>query len=561
MAYFRKPNSTQIVDDQGNVTTDPNVMSSIGDLSKLPLYGQKREARSVDPLAQLKQKLAGEITNQLNAPDTSNTDRENINNLFSARLAEIQQRTDQRTMAEEAAGRQAEAQATGVNFRAGLAGSDFASSRRVGVQQKTAQAVSAIKDAGQAEKDALRSEQDIAIQNIEDRATQRQQERLGLLQKGVDLIEGEQDKAYSDFTTLAKAGNDWSQIEGTPGLLEEIQQQTGKSVDYLKFAYQANLPKDQYTEPQYHWDNGNLVAINFDKATGKVSTQTFSAGDLGIPEGTDVKVLPADDFGNIYWYDAKQLGNGEAKLNKLGSVGVAPKATSGGSIGGGTGGTDDVGMIAQAIINGNQPPVVSGLYGKTAAVRAELERQGFDYTKANQDFTATGKLLATLNGAQQTRLRQAINFTADSLDLMTDLNKGAEDAMSRAGITAFATVQKKAAMQGVFGQEVKSAFTKLDNQVSDLVSELATVYKGGNSSTDESLKLAAKQLNSNWDYQTFKDNIDLVRKNLQIRNNSINLATGGISDSQYNPMDNPESSPSQTMTDEEAYQEYLKQAK
>lgn len=218
----------------------------------------------------------------------------------------------------------------------------------------------------------------------------------------------------------------------------------------------------------------------------------------------------------------------------------AATAKVAGGTGGTTGGTDDTETIADAIVAGRQPPVVTGLYGKTAAVRAALERRGYDYSKANQDWTATQKLLATLNGAQQTRLRQAVNFTYDSLDIVEELNTDAENAMARAGITEFAKVQRLAAVQGVFGQEVKSAFTKLDNQVSDLISELATVYKGGNSSTDESLELAAMQLSSNWDYQTLKDNIELVRKNLAIRKNSLNLSTGGISDSKYNPM---ESSP------------------
>lgn len=197
--------------------------------------------------------------------------------------------------------------------------------------------------------------------------------------------------------------------------------------------------------------------------------------------------------------------------------------------------TSDAEAIADAIIDGKQPPVLTGLYSKSSAVRAALAKKGYDLTKATQDWNATQKLLTTLNGSQQTRLRQAVNFTYDSLDLLDELNTEAEKAMTRAGITPIGSVQRTAAVSGALGKDIKAAFTKLDNQISDLVSELATVYKGGNSSTDESLKLAAKQLSSNWDYDTLKKNIELVRKNLGIRKNSLNLTTGGIENSAYNP--------------------------
>lgn len=54
-----------------------------------------------------------------------------------------------------------------------------------------------------------------------------------------------------------------------------------------------------------------------------------------------------------------------------------------------------------------------------------------------------------------------------------------------------------------------------------MAAELATVYKGGNSSTDKGLEQANKLFDTDWDYQTFKDNIDLVAKNIKIRQNSI----------------------------------------
>lgn len=172
------------------------------------------------------------------------------------------------------------------------------------------------------------------------------------------------------------------------------------------------------------------------------------------------------------------------------------------------------------------------IYGKRSALKPEQQdniakqllawKTPTDISKTTQDFAATQAYTKTLNGSALTKLRSAINFTSDSLWLIDSLNKEAEDKLKRSWITNFAKVQKSAALQWLYWQEVKSVFTRLDSQIWDLVSELATVYKWGNSSTDASLKQADKMLSSDWDYQTLKDNVELVRKNLEIRKQSLN---------------------------------------
>lgn len=194
--------------------------------------------------------------------------------------------------------------------------------------------------------------------------------------------------------------------------------------------------------------------------------------------------------------------------------------------------TGDAPTIAKAIINGDQPPVLTGLYRLSGPVRAELERQGFDFTKAKQDWDATSKLLATMNGAQQTRLRQAVGQVAESLPLVEQL----ADKWSAGGFPIMNKVRLEAAKQGALGPEAQSIATQLTSEIADLTSELGTVYKGGNSSTDESLRLAATQLSADWSNKTLKDAVDLVRKNITYRENSLRLGTAGVEKSQYNPM-------------------------
>lgn len=207
---------------------------------------------------------------------------------------------------------------------------------------------------------------------------------------------------------------------------------------------------------------------------------------------------------------------------------TTPKSSGGNSSS--SGNPDDISLIAQAIENGHQPPVTTGLYGKTAAVRAQLEKDGYDYTKANQDWTATQKLLATLNGAQQTRLRQAVNQVGDSLGLVQSL----ADQWDAGGFPILNKTTLLAAKNGVLGADAQSLATRLDAEIADITSELGTVYKGGNSSTDESLKLAAQNLSSSWSKKTFDDAVALAKQNIQIRKNSLDLTTAGITNSNYN---------------------------
>ena len=82
----------------------------------------------------------------------------------------------------------------------------------------------------------------------------------------------------------------------------------------------------------------------------------------------------------------------------------------------------DIQLIAQAIETGQQPPILTRLYGKASQVMAQLQKDGFDLTKASMDWNAMTKRIATMNSTQQVRLQQAVTFAYDSLDIITQLN-------------------------------------------------------------------------------------------------------------------------------------------
>jgi len=198
------------------------------------------------------------------------------------------------------------------------------------------------------------------------------------------------------------------------------------------------------------------------------------------------------------------------------------------------GGTDDnAKAIAGAIINGDQPPDMKGLYKFSGPVRAELAKQGFDLSRANEDWMATQRHLASLNGPQQLRLRQAVDFASQSTDLVDQLaaqwDAGRFPLLNAANLTL--------AKQGAYGQEAASLATRMGASIADLTSELGTVYKGGNSSTDETLRLAAQNLNENWSTKTIHDATDQIRKTLVYRQNSLkNIGVAGVPNGgQYDP--------------------------
>lgn len=189
--------------------------------------------------------------------------------------------------------------------------------------------------------------------------------------------------------------------------------------------------------------------------------------------------------------------------------------------------TNDAKEIAAAIIDGTQPPDMRGMYSKSAAVRAELHRNGYDLRSATIDWEATKKFISTANNAQQLKMRQNIETASHSLDVIEDLSN-----QWKAG--RFPLLNKgrlMAAKSGAMGPQAQSIASQLEGQINDVVSELGGVYMGGNSPTDHALALAKSNLSADWSQQTLNDMIKLARTNLQIRNNSmIHSGPVGVAD-------------------------------
>ncbi len=191
------------------------------------------------------------------------------------------------------------------------------------------------------------------------------------------------------------------------------------------------------------------------------------------------------------------------------------------------GAADDVKVAVQGMKEGTIPPQLPGRASKEyLALLAEAKRQGYDLATAATDWQATQKHVATLNGAQQTRMAQAIDNASHSLDVIDDLatqwNGGKFPILNRATLAA--------AKNGAMGAKAQQIATNLEAQISDVTSELGNVYMGGNSPTDHALGLASKNLSADWTQAQLKSAIELARKNLTIRQNSMrNVGVAGAS--------------------------------
>jgi hypothetical protein len=193
--------------------------------------------------------------------------------------------------------------------------------------------------------------------------------------------------------------------------------------------------------------------------------------------------------------------------------------------------TDDasanVKEMVTGMINGTVPPVLPGraspLY---VQIVAEANRRGFNLTSAAQDWQATSRTLTTMNGPQQLRLRQSIGALPGMLDEVEKFAK-----QWKAGkFPPLNAAQLALAQNGALGTSAATIAASLEAQIADVVADLGNVYMGGNSPTDHALELAGKSLKANWDEKVLLRMIDLARRNVKIRQNSMaNVGVAGAS--------------------------------
>ncbi|HEY1747818.1 MAG TPA: hypothetical protein VGG11_13785 [Xanthobacteraceae bacterium] len=461
-------------------------------------------------------------------PESADQIAEDLRQQSQGQIDGINQQYDDQVAAEEKAGQERVGQTDATSVLSGLMGSTEAGAARGATQAANQKNVDAINDQ---RANALAT---VYSKISSDAATEAEQQKTDATKSAEDIVARRtqvQTDAVNDLKQMASSGLvDFDAFKNNPQNAQVYQHalaSVGGSDDALQAIFALNRPQDTLVGSPTRIGN-NYVQAYKNPVTGQVSMENVPL-PVDLPENyTNFQKAP--DGSLLAFPD-----NWDGDVSKI--VTVANTSGTGGT---GTGsGLSDPQLIAQAIENGNQPPSLTGLYGKGASVRAALETDGYNLTQATEDWTATQKLLSTMNGQQQTKLRESVNQVSESLGLVQQLsdkwNGGSFPVLNKVNLTA--------AKNGAYGADAQSLATQLDAEIADVTSELGTVYKGGNTSTDSSLALAAQQLSSSWSKDTLDSAIQLARTNIQYRQNSLSLSTAGVSDSQYNPMSTATSTP------------------
>lgn len=178
--------------------------------------------------------------------------------------------------------------------------------------------------------------------------------------------------------------------------------------------------------------------------------------------------------------------------------------------------------IAQAIYDGRQSPVLTGIRSKQLAVRSKLEKMGYNHAEAVTDWNALQKQVSSLNSTQMIKIRSSAQTAHDSLDLIDEF---ASDWKANAGTTilnkANLIAAKNNPIHTVETDRLRSIANELEGQIANVTSEIATVNQGGGVPSIPALTLASKELNADWDESVLHNMTDLARRNLKIRLNSL----------------------------------------
>jgi hypothetical protein len=189
---------------------------------------------------------------------------------------------------------------------------------------------------------------------------------------------------------------------------------------------------------------------------------------------------------------------------------------------------EDAQAIAEAIVRGDLPPTLRGLYKNAGPVLAALAKKKlpdgsyFNLSKFALDYEATKKFLATANDDRQNNIRQSITVLEHALPFIDELYTKLEKELKRTGFKQLDKIALTAA-KNLPGDAGRLA-TQLDAQIVDVIEALAKIYMGGNSPTDKALDLAKQQLSSDWNPETFKAALKQAMANLSYRKAAMNAS-------------------------------------
>ena len=179
--------------------------------------------------------------------------------------------------------------------------------------------------------------------------------------------------------------------------------------------------------------------------------------------------------------------------------------------------TGEVDSISGAIQSGDQPPILTGLYGMSGPIRQTLAESGFDLSKAQLEWTRAQKQIQSLNGPQMTRfvgLAQSVTNTIDNVrDLAGQMNQSGVPALNQIELAAYVQANGNSPKGQLAAQYLAG--------VNTLKEEFANLANGGYAPTEAVWKLANSQINGNYGVKELNASLDEIQRLIKYRVNAV----------------------------------------
>jgi hypothetical protein len=169
--------------------------------------------------------------------------------------------------------------------------------------------------------------------------------------------------------------------------------------------------------------------------------------------------------------------------------------------------------IAEGITTGRQPPVVTGLYGLSGQVRADLEKKGFNLAEAQLEWQRATKQVQSLNGPQMTRFVGLAHSVDSTINEVRNLSK----QMNMSGVPALNSVELQRYIQTEGNSPNGQLAIKYVSAVNTLKEEFANLANGGYAPTEPAWTLANQQINGNYGVREMDASLTEVQRLINYR--------------------------------------------
>ena len=182
--------------------------------------------------------------------------------------------------------------------------------------------------------DASNAQRDLKIQAVKDKGDAIAELKIeaertkatGNTEDYLTYLDKVQTDSRANWAALAQAGLhsiEDIKLASTEGgqsgdYYKQMLEDTGWNELMLDSMFNASLPKAEQVDYNYTWKGNNLVVTSVG-SDGTLSVDTYTADDLGIPTGTNVKFITDVPSGEMFWYDEDNPldENGNLKTTKL----------------------------------------------------------------------------------------------------------------------------------------------------------------------------------------------------------------------------------------------------